>query len=95
LNGQKDAGEPGFSVYPITVYMDYQGDGVLGSNTYSQAVDANGRYHFEDLPPGDYKVRIESAGFYQTKPVGPDYYSLQIERGENAQDIDFGLFSGS
>jgi hypothetical protein len=99
LNGALDAGESGFTIFPITVslYRD-DGDGTFipGGDTLvgTQTPDATGAYRFGPLVAGLYWVRIDRAGFYQTAPVGPDYHRIPISPGVFVEDANFGLFGG-
>ena len=67
-DGIRDAGEP---VEPDrTVFIDFDEDGVLDVGEHHTQTDANGKYTFENLPLGEYRVRVVlPAGYGHTPPV--------------------------
>lgn len=66
LNGNslRDPGEPGLAQVPVILFKD-QGDGVFGNDFYgnSRSTDAEGRYLFTGLEPGDYFLRVDGWAF--------------------------------
>ncbi|MEG3909054.1 DUF4347 domain-containing protein, partial [Microcoleus sp. w2-18aC6] len=64
-NGTQAAGELG--VAGVTVFLDTNGDGILGVGETSATTDANGGFTFGNLPAGTYNVReVVPVGSRQT-----------------------------
>lgn len=90
-DGVQDAGEQG--IPGVTVYL-YDG----GGNLIGEAVtDADGKYLFEDLPPGDYTVQVDIATLppdlaqtYDADGGLDSQSSLTLGPGEQNLDQDFG-----
>jgi hypothetical protein len=58
----------------VTVYVDLNGNGKLDPGEPNTAPSINGVYHFGDLPPGTYQVRmiLGAGGVAQVLPAGND-----------------------
>ncbi|MBN2474997.1 MAG: tandem-95 repeat protein [Pirellulales bacterium] len=55
--------------------------------------EADGGYHFDELPPGSFRIRqVLPAGYYQTSPGGDGTYSVTLAAGENITGLDFGNY---
>ncbi|MFV2065405.1 MAG: SdrD B-like domain-containing protein, partial [Pirellulales bacterium] len=102
-NGRRDVDavgvlEPGLP--GVTIYADLNGNGQLDSwepstvtmnDDTSTPDDEAGRYWLSNVPPGDVVVReVVPAGFSQTEPQSPDFYSLVLSPGEQLDGFDFG-----
>jgi protocatechuate 3,4-dioxygenase beta subunit len=98
-NGVQDAGESGIEDVPVTLY-DASNSAVANMNT-----DANGKYEFCGLVPGDYHVEVSVPSGYSVSPkdqgddakdsdIDPDGKAVTttLESGENDQTWDAGLF---
>lgn len=95
-NGVYDAGEPG--LYNVRVWLDTNGNG-----TYDLGVDretrtgTNGKYIFEGLPPGTYRVYVDNttipAGLTLTAGTNPSS-PIVITAEEIVLTTDFG-YSGN
>ncbi|MDM8539627.1 SdrD B-like domain-containing protein [Desulfococcaceae bacterium HSG9] len=90
-DGVQDAGEAGISGVTINLY---DGDGNLVGTA---ATDSDGKYLFDELPPGDYTVKVDTStlppGLAQTYDAdgGLDAQSsLTLASGEQNLDQDFG-----
>ncbi|MEG4029166.1 MULTISPECIES: SdrD B-like domain-containing protein [unclassified Microcoleus] len=69
-NGTQAAGELG--VPGVTVFLDTNGDGILGAGETSATTDANGGFTFGNLPAGTYNVReVVPVGSRQTTQNPP------------------------
>ncbi|MEG4555730.1 DUF4347 domain-containing protein, partial [Microcoleus sp. F6_C1] len=69
-NGTQAAGELG--VAGVTVFLDTNGDGILGVGETSATTGADGSFTFPNLPAGTYNVReVVPAGSQQTTPNPP------------------------
>ena len=89
-NGIKDAGESGLS--GVVVFLDATDNGQLDFGESSAVSDAQGRYAFLSLTPGNYRVRqIALVGSYQSPPYLLAGYALALSRsGELFDSQDFG-----
>ncbi len=84
-NGVQDAGEDGFENVTVNLYNS--------SNTLiaTTQTGTNGIYHFTDLLPGSYTVRVETPSGYT--PTTPTEVSRTLSSGDNVEDADFGFIS--
>jgi len=102
-DGVQDAGEPGIN--GATVILDYAGpDGLFGTpddqiGLATEPTVIDGNYLFDNLAPGNYRVRVDSA----TLPNGltdptfdldliatPNVASFSVGSNEDRTDVDFG-----
>lgn len=88
-----DPSEPGLSGVTVELDIDFNGDGTV-DHTISTTTGANGGYSFDNLPAGDYTVRVtQPVGTTQTFDAtgGLDNQSLlTLGDGENNTAQDFG-----
>jgi len=94
-NGLQDAGEAGIANVAVRLY-----DAFTDTLLKTTVTDSEGNYLFSDLPPGAYRVQVDSttlgAGLaanptYDLDGVGsPHAASLVLARGEIRLDVDFG-----
>ncbi|MEG4971914.1 DUF4347 domain-containing protein, partial [Microcoleus sp. K4-B3] len=68
-NGTQAAGELG--VAGVTVFLDTNGDGILGAGETSATTGANGSFTFPNLPAGTYSVREVVPAGSQTTTANP------------------------
>jgi hypothetical protein len=82
-NGSHEPGEPGLANWPITL----EGSGLLSSTI----TNGYGQYEFTGLPPGGYTVTEQvPAGWTQTLPVSPTYYTFPYVPFQVITNLDFG-----
>ncbi len=72
------------------VFIDADDDGVLDADETVAQTDAAGAYHFENLRPGNYVLRQELPQGWQTPEAVDDKLELELGRGQNAVDANFG-----
>jgi Ca2+-binding RTX toxin-like protein len=72
-----------------TIYIDSVTNGKLDPWELSTVTDANGKYSFTNLGPGNYPIReVNQTGWVQTSPTTP--YAVNLTAGQNLTDINFG-----
>jgi protocatechuate 3,4-dioxygenase beta subunit len=92
-NNIQDANEPGINAVPVTL-TGAGPDGQFGTNddtTQTATTDSNGRYIFNNLPLGQYRVAVNNApsGFSPTQ-TQPNPFNLTSEnRSINTADFGF------
>ena len=84
-NGVQDAGEAGFE--NVTVHL-YDSSDTLIDTTQT---GTDGIYHFTNLLPGSYTVRVDTPSGYT--PTTPTEVSRTLSSGDNVDDADFGFIS--
>ncbi|MEM6316437.1 MAG: collagen-binding domain-containing protein [Bacteroidota bacterium] len=93
-NGVKDAEETGLADMVVALYDD--ADNKLGETK----TDASGLYRFENLPAGDYEVKITvPSGYSVTYDLDNNGNSesgtFSLAAGVDKSDVDFGLNDGT
>jgi len=73
----------------VQVYIDSNNNNSLDANEPVQTTDADGRYEFANLAPGDYVIRQVIDGFEQTLPTEGEY-TIELEDDEAESDVNFG-----
>lgn len=64
-NGYRDGNEP--AIAGTTIFIDLNGDGTLSADEPNTVSDQFGRWEFNNLSPGIYRIReVVPAGFFQT-----------------------------
>lgn len=80
-DGEQDPDELGIPDWPISIG---------GPIDMTVVTDKNGKFCFENLLPGEYKVGEQfRSGWRQTKP-STNFYIIQLTSGQNIADIKFG-----
>ncbi|KAF0152271.1 MAG: Cna B domain protein [Ignavibacteria bacterium] len=80
-NGQQDPGELGIPGWSISI---------VGLVDRTVVTDKEGKFCFDNLPPGEYKVGEEFRSLWrQTKP-STNFYIIQLASGQNITDLQFG-----
>jgi hypothetical protein len=96
-NGTRDAGEPGIA--GVLIYLDANGNGIFEPVTERSAItDLDGYYLLENLPDGNYLVRVDISslpqGSTQTHDLDglgtPHRTNRTLAVSEDATDADFG-----
>jgi Ca2+-binding RTX toxin-like protein len=88
-NGIWDKGEKALAGW--TIYIDSVANGTLDPWELSTVTDANGKYSFTNLGPGEYAIReVNQTGWLQTSPSTP--YALILKVGEKLTDVNFGNY---
>ena len=93
-DGAMDGADTGIPGITVKLEADYDGDGTI-DQTFTDVTDANGKYLFENLPPGEYRVTVTNppAGYINTAdPDGGfnDLSDLVLGLGEDNLLQDFG-----
>lgn len=95
---QSGGSERGLANVTVRLSMDFDGDGTY-TEIRSAVTDANGRYLFESLPDGAYRVTVdtESAGLpsdafgHPYRPTTPTFFNASVAGGQQDLDNDFGF----
>jgi hypothetical protein len=92
-DGVREPGELGLAGW--TIYVDYDGDGVLDAGEPSDVTDAAGAYTITGIVPGTWKVReVNQAGWTCSFPAAHDafgcYHEEAFASGGSYPDNDFG-----
>ena len=92
----QDADEPGISGVTVKLEADTNGDGTVDF-TDTTVTDASGRYMFDSLPGGTYKVTVDAntlpAGLTQTFDLDGTLDNMaeaDLPAGGSRLDVDFG-----
>ena len=89
LNGIWDADEKALA--GLTIYIDSVNNDTLDSWEISTVTNAEGKYSFTNLGPGEYAVRqVIQSGWIQTSPSDP--YAIVLRAGEKVADVNTGNF---
>lgn len=76
-NGGRDFGDTTNTT--ATVYLDSNDNGTLETGEVSQKVTANGSFAFQNLPVGQYNVRvIAPPGYWVTRPFANEAFGVYI-----------------
>ncbi|MCL5028104.1 MAG: SpaA isopeptide-forming pilin-related protein [Bacteroidetes bacterium] len=81
-DGKKDITEPGIDNWQINI---------SGPVDRSIITNKEGKYCFDDLPPGTYLIKEEPrTGWVQTDPTSPNSYTVVLTSGQNLTGYYFG-----
>jgi Ca2+-binding RTX toxin-like protein len=88
-NGIWDEGEKALAGW--TIYIDSFTNGKLDPWEISTVTNADGKYTFSNLGPGEYAIlEVNQTGWIQTFPTTP--YALNLKAGEKLTGINFGNY---
>ena len=88
-DGIWDTGEKGLANW--TIYLDSVNNETLDPWELSAVTDANGKYSFVNLGPGNYAVReVNQTGWIQTSPTTG--YDIVLGVADSITDINFGNY---
>lgn len=88
-NGIWDGGEQALAGW--TIYIDSFTNGQLDPWEISTVTNADGKYTFSNLGPGEYAIlEVNQTGWIQTFPTTP--YALNLKVGEKLTGINFGNY---
>ncbi|REJ41821.1 MAG: hemolysin [Microcystis flos-aquae TF09] len=88
-NGIWDGGEQALAGW--TIYIDSFTNGQLDPWEISTVTNADGKYTFSNLGPGEYAIlEVNQTGWIQTFPTTP--YALNLKVGEKLTDVNFGNY---
>lgn len=83
-----------FGIPNVLVWLDTDNNGSLNGNEQSVITDKNGIYHFNNLAPGTYNVRIDVStlppGSTLTNPAD-GHRTVNLGQGQAFADADFGV----
>lgn len=86
-NGNKDTGEGAFG--SVTLWIDWDKDGVKDAIEPTTLSDASGNYKFSNLGPGTYRVRqVTPSGWRLRNPIG-GYLDVAVTAGQNVTGKNF------
>jgi hypothetical protein len=86
-NGVWDTGERALAGW--TIYIDSVTNGQLDPWEISTVTNADGKYTFSNLGPGEYAIReVNQTGWIQTSPTTP--YAVNLTAGQTLTGINFG-----
>ena len=87
-NGVRDFGEPGQPGFVI--YLDENGDDVIGLGEPQVRTDSSGNYLLEPVPPGVHSVReVFQPGWLPVAPPDSEQ-TATVSAGQNVENINFG-----
>jgi hypothetical protein len=90
-NGDRDDGEETLSGW--TIFNDTNNNGDLDAGEFNTTTDDQGRYWFDNIPMGNYKICEEiKSGWIQSEPANPECYNLSLNPGDNSTNKDFGNY---
>jgi LPXTG-motif cell wall-anchored protein len=90
-NGTQDIGEPGMAGWKI--FVDYNDNGDWDEGEPYAVTSSDGTYVIAGVTAGTFKVKeVQQNGWAQTKPVSPNYYSVDFSAGSMAGPMDFGNY---
>ena len=88
-NGVWDEGEKALAGW--TIYIDSVTNGQLDPWELSTVTNADGKYTFSNLGPGEYAIReVNQTGWRQTSPTTP--YAVNLTAGQTLTGINFGNY---
>lgn len=88
-DGISDADEPGLS--NLLLFLDQNQNGQRDLGEIATLTNANGKYAFTGLAPGNYTVAEKlPAGFIQTFPGVTDAHTITLGDGQVIDHVDFG-----
>ena len=86
-NGVWDEGEKALAGW--TIYIDSVTNGQLDPWEISTVTNADGKYTFSNLGPGEYAIReVNQTGWRPTSPTAP--YAVNLTAGQTLTGINFG-----
>jgi Ca2+-binding RTX toxin-like protein len=86
-NGVWDEGEKALAGW--TIYIDSVTNGKLDPWEISTVTNADGKYTFSNLGPGEYAIReVNQTGWRPTSPTAP--YAVNLTAGQTLTGINFG-----
>ncbi|MBD2357200.1 carboxypeptidase regulatory-like domain-containing protein [Tolypothrix sp. FACHB-123] len=92
-NAQQDANEPGIA--NVTVNLILPGnDGILGNaddTTQTTTTNGNGNYNFNELPAGNYRVRVIEPEEFPQITTGNPQVDVTLQANQSRTDVDFGF----
>lgn len=93
-NGVRDNNEPTIKDWTINLYEQTNNAQMFSSLTTPTATtttDSQGKYRFEDLQPGKYRVcEVMRANWTRTYPAASDCYDIEITTSGQVVTADFG-----
>ncbi len=88
LNGERDQQEPGLPGW--TIYVDYNGNGVLDTDEPSAVTGAGGSYEIDAVDAGTFDVREVGQTGWTCSAPSPCRYSVTFAGGGQIAGKDFG-----
>jgi hypothetical protein len=90
-DGVRDAGEAG--LFNWRAFIDADNDGIFDAGEASVLTDANGKYRFDALKAGTYRLRVVPAGGWTRTAPAAGYFSVTLVSGVVKSGYNFGYRS--
>lgn len=96
-DGVQNQGDPGIPNVTLTLTLPGPDNqlGTADDTNTTTTTNENGIYGFNNLPPGPYQVTLTPPSNFPEITTGSPQRSVDLQAGQNLNDVDFGLRGGS